>query len=138
VDFRKQEEKNIRITSQDVYKILKDAGWIDTNNMPIWFILDSEFVLPSDQEVQEILESDRTDEKPYVPERGDCDNYAFELRHAFGRLGWAVGMIAVDTGTPPLHAIFFYINEDRKPIAIEPQDDSVFNKPFKLVAVEMH
>lgn len=126
------------INSEEVYKLMEKKGWVNRGRPPMWFVLDSEFILPTEEEVQDIIKADRTEKQVYVPNSGDCDNYAFELRHAFGRRGWAVGMIAIDTGKPPLHAIFFYINDERELVAIEPQNDKRFEQDFTLIAVEMH
>ena len=130
--------KTLTITSKKVVELIKRKGWVDNRRPPLWLILDQSFVLASDKQIRAVIDADKTDEKPYIPNSGDCDNYAFELRNAFGRRGWAVGFIAVDTGTPPLHAIFFYINDELEVIPVEPQNDKVFDKKFKLVAVEMH
>ena len=127
-----------KITTPEIKELMFKEGWADKKNPPIWVIFDPAFLLPSDEEVQKIIDEDPTDLRNFTPGAGDCDNFAFELRMAFGRKGWAVGVIAtkLDDGSTD-HGVFFYINNKKELTAIEPQSDKPFNKDFRLLAVVM-
>ena len=125
-----------KVTGKDIKRMMVDAGWIRRFDNPLMYIMDREFFLPAEEEVLEIIDKDDTDEERYVPEYGDCDNFAFELRHAFGRLGWAVGVLIVKIEAG-MHAIFFYCTDEEDVVAIEPQTDSVFDDEFKVCGVVM-
>ena len=127
------------IYTPEIKQLMKDSGFVNAWPEPMWVILDSAFIMPSDEEVWEIIGKDKTDMLNFVPNIGDCDNFAFELRHAFERKGFAVGIIVAlpDDGSE-MHAIFFYINKNREIRTIEPQTDQYYDKPFKLLALIMY
>jgi hypothetical protein len=127
------------IYAYEIKQLMQDAGFIDRRIKPMWLILDQAFILPHDEEVWEIIGKDDTDRLNFVPNIGDCDNFAFELRRAFERKGLAVGVIVAlpDDGSEK-HAIFFYINKGHEIKTVEPQTDEYYNKSFKLLAVIMY
>lgn len=127
------------ITGSEVLSLMKDAGWFNWFDDPINLISDREFQLLPESEYQQIIEQDKTDEQEWVADIGDCDNFAFELRSAFGRRGAACGVIHVQPdGWDTPHALFFYITDQRELRVIEPQTDTIFEGRFKLIAVTMY
>ena len=133
----KPKEKK-KITHEQVWERMKRVGWINPREpMMLNGIMDPWFFLPSEEEVLEIVHGDDTDRKVYVPVIGDCDNFAFDLRHAFKRLGWAVGVLLVRI-PEGLHAIFFYCTDDGRIVALEPQSDQEFQPPYQVVGVVMY
>lgn len=126
-----------RITAKEIYSMLFKRFGIPNKKEFLWGISDRFFFLASEDEIKSVIEKDNTNTKVFVPEVGDCDNYAFELRAAFGRKGWAVGVLYVDT-TFGLHAVFFYITDKRELKIVEPQSDNPFNEANALVGVVMY
>lgn len=133
-----------KITGDNIKKMMRDAGWIHPLDRPLFYVMDRGFIPADEKEVWRVVRMDDTDQKPYVPEMFDCDNFAFGLVHAFSGMGWAVGVLIVETEADPnnlgskgLHAIFFYCT-GKEVAAIEPQNDSPFNRPFKVVGVVMY
>jgi hypothetical protein len=134
-----------RVDGNDIKKMMIRAGWMHPLDNPLMLPMDRSFQPADEQEVWKIIEADSTDQKPYVPEKFDCDNFAFGLVHAFSGLGWAVGVLIVETSADPnnpgkvgYHAIFFYCTKEGRIEAVEPQNDSPFNKPFKVRSVIMY
>lgn len=118
---------------------LKEAGywssfWPKTTDV----ILDTSFRLPTDEQVMEIVRADQTNLREYRPNDYDCDNFAFDLRYAFGGLGWCLGVIVVKRKTPPNHGLFFWINDQHQVKILEPQTDDVLNEKGKFIAVIMY
>lgn len=126
------------ISHEEVWDRMMKAGWFKRTRPPgLWAVMDPWFYLPTQEEVLNIVHGDDTDRKKYVPVTGDCDNFAFELRHAFARMGWAVGVLLIEI-PQGLHAIFFYCTQDGKIHALEPQSDQEFQPPYNVVGVVMY
>lgn len=131
-------KEKMKISHDAVWDRMVRAGWFKKTRPPsLWAVMDPWFYLPSEEEVMAIVNGDDTDRKPYVPVTGDCDNFAFELRNAFKRLGWAVGVLLVEI-PEGLHAIFFYCTDDGRVVALEPQSDQEFKPPYNVIGVVMY
>lgn len=127
-----------KITHEQVWDLMEKEGWFKRTRPPgLWGVMDPWFYLPTEKEVMDIVRGDVTDRRQYVPVTGDCDNFAFELRAAFKRLGWAVGVLLIEI-PEGLHAIFFYCTDDGRVVALEPQSDQEFQPPYNVVGVIMY
>lgn len=100
-------------------------------------ISDGWFYLAKDAEYRKVIKQSPVNRQLYVPEIGDCDNFAFELRGAFGRKGWCCGILYVKTSVG-YHAIFFYITDQRKVVIIEPQNDEEYTDITQTVGIIMY
>ena len=112
-----------------------------TNNQYITNILYDEFgvrVIYTDewyhlinyQGMKEFLENDTTDERIWIEEEHDCDNFAFNLyvnvTNIHGNV--AFGVIFIEFPYKPLpyrHAMCFFIDENELVYIIEPQKDTI-------------
>ena len=127
-----------KISSNKIYQLLFDRFGAPADSKAfVAAITDKYFYLASEEEILEVIKNDDTETEQYVPEIGDCDNFAFELRAAFGRKGWPVGILCVETPFG-LHAVFFYITDKFEVRVIEPQNDNPFNEVNSLIGVIMY
>ena len=127
-----------KITAEQIFNILfKTFGAPKDPKIFLPGISDSYFYMAEEREILKVIEEDDTQSKKYIEEIGDCDNFAFELRQAFGRKGWPVGILYVETPFG-LHAIFFYINENYEMKTVEPQDDSPFTQVNSVIGIIMY
>jgi hypothetical protein len=128
-----------QITSQQILSILIKECSVDFRSPVKNLILDYDFLLLPDRVAAQIIERDTTNKLTYKPQTGDCDNYAFELRNAFGRYGYACGVLIVHPDKwETAHAVFFYINQARQVRIVEPQNDKPFTTHCTLIAVIMY
>ena len=99
------------------------------------FTTDETYQLVDPDEFQDFLMVDETDERIYMLERNDCDDYAQILQgkvreYEYDRghnYSWAVGMAfgPKKTDSSALHAYNFMITTDRSLYLVEPQSDEV-------------
>jgi hypothetical protein len=128
----------VRITADEIKELMFEEGWASRRWPPLWVIFDPIFTLPTDEQVMTVVDKDDTDKKNFTPFLMDCDNFAFRLTSAFNGMGFAVGVISIrPKDRTEDHAVFFWVNTEKELKAIEPQDDSVFDKKFKALAVVM-
>jgi len=150
-------EKIETVTGEEIRQMMVDQGWNFVREHPakkrlrkampqlasrlrppyIWYVMDRQFILCDEKQIWDHIKKDYTNLLKYQAEIGDCDNYAFELRNSFGRQGLAMGILVVMVKEGP-HAIFFYANKDHKVVPVEPQDDSIFTRPFVVTGVIMY
>ena len=121
--------------------VVKKLPWLAPYLRPAvdWYVMDQYFFLCDEAEMWDIIKSDQSNERVYEPEIGDCDNYSFELRSnpRLLRRGLACGILIISV-REGLHAIFFFINDKGVFIPVEPQDDSVFTRPYIVRGVIMY
>lgn len=97
---------------------------------------DSNFYLPTQAEVMNILTASQTDRRTWTAERFDCDDFSYVLKgefsvHAYdaGALsyGFALGIIWGNfSWVNGFHAVNFAVLNTGAVMLIEPQDDRVF------------
>lgn len=135
--FNKPNFLRKKITSKEIHEIFKATGHI--RHGVTWSVFDTSFHLATEDEITAVIEADKTDQRLYTPLDGDCDNFAFELRAAFGRKGWAVGVVIVDPDDNSVnHALFFYIDDQKNLVIVEPQTDNKYKDDFKAIQVIMY
>jgi hypothetical protein len=124
------------ITSDELAHIIKKAlgQRMPPNMLPL--LPDSEYYLPSMEEVISVLQEDKTNDMTYTAEMFDCDDFSALVKAAFIRDAYkkrlqrthALGIIWGNFPTP--HAINWVVTSDKQFWFIEPQKDSIF-KPGK-------
>ena len=125
-----------KINGDQLFDEMLEAKWFDKKKPPRWMVLDREFIVPTEAQVLEVMHKDHTERIKYIAESGDCDNFAFDLRHAYGRKGWSVGVLIVKI-PEGLHAIFFSRTKDGGLKSYEPQSDKELGTP-DVVGVIMY
>lgn len=129
----------MKISSKEIKLLLIEANLFNPLYNPKLLILDTEFTLLPDRIAKQIISNDDTNTFRYQTNRGDCDNYAFELRSAFGRWGYCCGILIVQPdGWKTAHAVFFWINSSRQLRIIEPQTDLPFSVRFCVLGIVMY
>ena len=102
------------------------------------FISDRTYQLARKKDIVDFLKLNIFKLRKYVPEKYDCDNYAFSLMGMFTNLmsGYAIGIIWVHTSKGG-HALNFFVDGNAKVWYIEPQTNRIFKnnsyKPFLVV-----
>ena len=129
----------MKISSRDIKQLLFNENLFTPTFNPKLLIMDNEFTLLPDRVAKQIIIKDETNTFRYTKETGDCDNFAFELRSAFGRFGYACGVLIVKPeGWATTHAVFFWINQSKQVRVIEPQTDKQFSIQFNVRGVVMY
>lgn len=94
------------------------------------YFKDSRYLLVPIDEVERLLNWDATDEFVYVPEQYDCDNYELRLWGQINSLPeWAGISLGMVWFSEPAHALNLFVDIEGKVWLIEPQSDTVFEKP---------
>lgn len=138
-----------KITGDDVRKMMIRAGWMHPLDRVEILTMDRTFKPADEKTVWDLINSDTTNENKYIPEIYDCDDFAFTLNCAANNhpdlMGTATGVLIIETSMDPnnpgrkgLHAIFCYCTEAGRIEAVEPQNDSPFKYPFKVLIVIMY
>lgn len=87
-------------------------------------IMDNWYYLVNEDDMNTLMEYDKTNEHKYVKEVYDCDDFAFDFwRNVTRHYHIALGVAFVKTLDGRSHAINFYIGEDYRIHFIEPQLD---------------
>ncbi len=102
----------------------------------LW-ISDGLFKLVSTQSLEAFLASDTINNRPYIAEKHDCDDYSYEL---MGHVSdWnsdnTFGIVWGLNGDGNAHAWNFYIDEKRVVKFVEPQTDTIFDPTTEQVWV---
>lgn len=97
---------------------------------------DSEFYLPTVDEVTQILVASQLDRRTWLEERYDCDDFAYCLKgemsaHAYDagalRFGLCVGIVWANfSWVEGFHAVNWFIASDEQLRLIEPQTDEIY------------
>ena len=94
------------------------------------YFQDSRYLLGPTDDVERLLNWDATDEFVYVSEQYDCDNYELRLWGQINSLPeWAGISLGMVWFSEPAHALNFFVDVDGEVWLIEPQSDTVFEKP---------
>lgn len=94
------------------------------------YFKDSRYLLVPTDDVERLLNWDATDEFVYVSEQYDCDNYGLRLWGQINSLPeWAGISLGMVWFSEPAHALNFFVDVDGEVWLIEPQSDTVFEKP---------
>jgi len=103
------------------------------------FISDKAYTLARHEDIEKFLKLNIFKLRQYVPEKYDCDNYAFSLMGMFTNLmsGYAIGIVWVKTPKGG-HALNFFVDGSNEVWYIEPQSNKIFkNKTYKPFLVVM-
>jgi len=110
------------------------------------YMADNKYVSYSLKRIKWLLSLDKTDQRIYVPELYDCDDYAATLygrmkeRHGNATFGMAWVFWKKENGKHAGHAVnVYYCHEYDITYIIEPQNDNIFMKPenWKVLFVIM-
>jgi len=94
------------------------------------YFKDSRYLLVPMDQVERLLNWDGTDEFAYVSEQYDCDNYELRLWGQVNSLPeWAGISLGMVWFSEPAHALNFFVDVEGKVWLIEPQSDTIFEKP---------
>jgi hypothetical protein len=106
------------ISGSGVYSILKDKF----PNASI-YISDLTFQTCSKEEVQKIIDWSKVQQRKYVVEAFDCDDFSYALQGAVSIYPWSTipfGIIWTNK-----HALNFFVSSDRKVWFVEPQKGQI-------------
>ena len=84
------------ISAEDLFKIAKQTL---PNLNHSSFNLDRKFWVWDEEAFEVAKNYDKTDEEVYVPERYDCDNFAFDFKSALSRLGATAFGVVLDSSS---------------------------------------
>lgn len=96
---------------------------------------DAKYFCPGDALVRKVLAATRINQRDWIAERHDCEDFAFLLKGAFIREAYgkdkgyrkAANCFGMVWGNlPGPHAINWYINKNMKLYFVEPQHDTIF------------
>lgn len=124
--FRKP--KQIKFTNKTEITGIEIGQLLKQYCQNLW-LSDGVAVLINDIDMKAFLTKNLVNDRKYITEYHDCDDYSFELMGDIscvfpqGAFGMVWGNRASD-GAP--HAWNFYINENKEVKFIEPQNDSIF------------
>ena len=138
VPVPKEDDVDI-VTGRELLDIVAEKLRI-TNLHEVSFA-DGSYALVDPHWVTTFLTFDLTEHIPYIPERFDCDDYAWVVAGEVKKWFWkspvkasiAFGMLwgdirkESDPDKPRGHAVNFLVTRDRNIVLIEPQNDGVFN-----------
>jgi len=104
------------LTGTELHLTLKAEGIKDV------FITDTKYSIASEHDIRNLLSMDVFKFREYVPDKYDCDNYAFSFMGTATNLlsGYAIGIIFVRTPNGN-HALNFFVDKNSKIRYIEPQ-----------------
>ena len=128
---------------QLIFKPQTDGGISNTEIKKLFktrnvFVSDKGFHLARQKDIVDFLKLNIFKLRKYVPEKYDCDNYAFSLMGMFTNLmsGYAIGIVWVNTPAGG-HALNFFVDGNAEVWYIEPQSNRIFKdktyEPFLVV-----
>lgn len=92
------------------------------------------YITPSREEVEDLLNDDRTDSVRCDKEYYRCGEFARKLHCATFGKGWACATLKIQAETDNhAHFILIFILDDRSVYLVEPQTDAPYNKEFKIL-----
>ncbi len=116
-------ENKTEITGVDIGQNLKQYC------QNLW-LSDGAAVLINDADMKNFLENNPVNNRKYITEYHDCDDYSFELMGDVSDIfpQGAFGMVWGNRlGDGAAHAWNFYINQDKQVKYVEPQTDKIFD-----------
>lgn len=90
-------------------------------------VFDRSYLLPTDEEVLDVLGSDTS---VFYPELNDCDDYAFRAKGRASGRGWPFAIVWV-----PGHVLTGWINDKKQMVYFEPQSRLIVPKPEEVLMV---
>jgi len=118
------------ITRDEIYKLLRNF----TDNI---YIGDNTYKTVQKSDMIAFLARNTVDERRYIVEAHDCDDYAFELMgdvSTWNPAG-AFGIVWGNRTDGAPHAWNFFIGEDKKVWYVEPQNDKIFQPTTEKIWV---
>ncbi len=114
-------------------KFVRRRRWFSFYPVYPPFLPDAEYWAAPKFIYEEIIQTSIIDQRKYVSERGDCDDFALLLKADFVRASWKSGerrrpycFGEVWGKLPGPHAINWFIDDTETLYFVEPQDDKVF------------
>lgn len=104
-------DEKIIITREEVIDLLPDADFIQ--------VLDREYILPSMDDILEVLGEDLT---TYIAETNDCDDFAYRAKGLASGHGWP---FAIAYPHKIGHIMNMFISKDKQVMLLEPQTREV-------------
>jgi hypothetical protein len=112
-------------TKRKPEKILKAELLKLIPNSEIRFALDREYSLPTNREVFDLL---GVDNRPFIPEQDDCDDFAFRAKGRMAGSGYPFAVAWIDD-----HVINGWLNDQREWVWMEPQTRLRYTKQIIFV-----
>jgi hypothetical protein len=122
-----------KISRPELKKIITEKCHIEDNC--IWNYGDAEYILPSLEEVKEILAKSPINTYSYIPNGHDCEDFSRELKTWLSKRG--IGNLAlsfievnqynVDGKLVSAHGINLVVTKEHDVYFIEPQTDEIFD-----------
>ena len=123
----------IYLLSKHVEKIIKQQLKNHLQSNCSIYLADKKYFCPKLRDVKTIINTTNVDQRIWIQERFDCDDFAFLLKAEFVKDAYRQGdrraahCFGIVWGSlPGLHAINWVINNDLKLRFVEPQNDSVY------------
>ena len=136
--FKKKEEQHftnrrVYLNDDEVESIIRSQLSVKLSRDFKLHLADKLYYCPSVEYTKSVLSRTSTDERQWIKDRYDCDDFAWTLKNDFvtdayqngeRRAAHCFGMVWGHLPHP--HAINFVINDDQKLRLIEPQTDDLF------------
>ena len=105
----------VTMTRAEVLDLLPTAEYYE--------LLKESYILPSDQEVLDVLGRDNS---TYDHDINDCNDYAYRAKGLVAGRGWPFAVVWIRGTVNPKHSINLYVNRDKKVVLLEPQTRMVY------------
>lgn len=129
----KKSDHGIYLSSDEVEKIIEEhlAGKLRSGYKI--YLGDASYFCPTLSDAQKIIDSTSVNERIWIAQRFDCDDFALLLKAEFVKDGYRGGKrraahcFGIVWGSlPGPHAINWMINDDMKLRFVEPQNNQIF------------
>jgi len=116
----------VRVYSHDTDWLCKRLEKLPNWSWIRWFPLDGNYYTVSLSDWKKIIDWDRTNLKPYVRDRYDCDKYALYFKANVARV-FLINGVAWVLDYSAEHSYNIIFPEDSDPLVYEPQTDQLFS-----------
>lgn len=127
--FRKNKPVPVTVTRKEVKAIVEAAGYkIEWKELA-----DKGWVCPTDKQVLKIAKKSGVEDREYISEVYDCDNFCHSFLEEFNGLGYIIGScVGRRRGRDSFHAWVFYINDKKQLKFLEPQN---YSRNLKIASI---
>lgn len=135
--LEKIETTEVKVTSTDVQKAWKESSGRKMDCM----CLDRFFYAQTPEVWDHVLQYSSVNNKKYVSDRFDCDDFAFALKGTMGQklsIGSSIGVIVDYSGKHAYNALL--VTDDNKLSIqfLEPQQDTFVTRGSRMSSTEMY
>lgn len=125
-----KDEGGAYMKNTDLYSLIRNKLNDKISANTYFYLIDSEYYLPSKEYVKKVLDVDKTDTRKYRAQTYDCDDFSYTLNSTFieltykdniRRAPFSFGIVMGNLPNP--HAINIFVDDKKEIYFIEPQSD---------------